>query len=224
VTSDMKTVLVVGATGLVGSAFIRQALADDQNLAIHALVRRATTWQHKRYRETVAATKDWSQVIVDDSPDATFCALGTTIKAAGSKEAFRAVDFALVAAVAEAARGGDCRQFVAISSGMADASARSFYLQTKGAAEDALIAQEFERLDILRPGLLRGDRQQFRLGESLAIAASPLMDLLLQGPLKNFRSIHADDVARAALKLLRDDTPGLYIHENSAIAELAGTP
>ena len=219
----MKTVLVVGATGLVGSAFIRQALAGDQNLAVHALVRRATSEQHERYQETVAATEDWPQVIADCRPYATFCALGTTIKAAGSKEAFRAVDFALVAAVAEAARQADCKHFVAISSGMADASARSFYLQTKGAAEDALIAQQFDRLDILRPGLLRGDRQQFRLGESLAIAASPLMDMFLHGPLKNFRSIHADDVARAALKLLRDDTPGLYIHENSAIAELAGT-
>ena len=217
----MKTVVVVGATGLVGSALIRQALADYSNLSIHGVVRRPTQVKHTHYRETVADTQDWPPAIVEASPDAIFCALGTTIKDAGSKAAFRAVDFELVAAVATAARQTDCNHFITISSGMADSSATSFYLQTKGAAEDALVAQQFQRLDILRPGLLKGDREQFRLGESLAIAASPLMDQLMIGPLRKFRSIHADVVAKAALNLLGEQKPGVYIHENNTIPILA---
>ncbi|MEP1472476.1 MAG: NAD(P)H-binding protein [Halieaceae bacterium] len=217
----MKNVVVVGATGLVGSAFVRQALADYPDLNIHAVVRRSTQVQHARYQESVADTESWPQAIIDARPDAIFCALGTTIKDAGSKAAFRAVDFELVAAVGAAARQTKCRHFLSISSGMADASANSFYLQTKGAAEDTLIAQGFNRLDILRPGLLKGDRKQFRLGESLAIAASPLMDRLMLGPMKKFRSIHADTVAKAALNLLSEGDAGAFVHENNAIASLA---
>ena len=93
----------------------------------------------------------------------------------------------------------------------------------KGAAEEALMAQGFDRLDIIRPGLLKGDRKQFRLGESLAIAASPVMDRLMLGPMKKFRSIHADVVAKAALNLLSEDEPGAFIHENNTIPLLAET-
>ncbi len=101
---------------------------------------------------------------------------------------------------------------------MADADAYSFYLKTKGEAEKALEALGFDRLDIIRPGLLKSARKgPARLGESLALIASPITDILLQGSLKKFRAVEADDVAAAALALFRHDKTGCFVHENPDI-------
>ena len=127
----------------------------------------------------------------------------------------------LVGAGASAAKAAGARQFIAISSTMADSSASSFYLKTKGEAEDLLRAQHFDRLDIIRPGLLRGERiNDTRLGESLAIAASPLMDLLLHGRFRRFRSILASDVAAAILALIGKEDHGTFVQENDAVWEM----
>jgi uncharacterized protein YbjT (DUF2867 family) len=105
---------------------------------------------------------------------------------------------------------------------MADSSASSFYLKTKGEAEDLMRAQKFDRLDIIRPGLLRGERiNDNRLAESLASAASPIMDLLLHGKFRRYRSILASDVAAAIVVLMAEVAPGQYVHENDAIWEMA---
>ncbi len=143
------------------------------------------------------------------------------MKKAGSKAEFAAVDRDLVGAVAAAAKAAGAKQFISISSTMADSSASSFYLKTKGEAEDLLRAQKFDRLDIIRPGLLRGERtNENRLGESLAIAASPLMDLLLHGKFRRYRSILASDVAAAIEVLMANSAPGAYVHENDAVWQL----
>ena len=143
------------------------------------------------------------------------------MKKAGSKAEFAAVDRDLVGAVAAAAKAAGAQQFISISSAMADSSASSFYLKTKGEAEDLLRAQKFDRLDIIRPGLLRGERtNENRLGESLAIAASPVMDMLLHGKFRRYRSILASDVAAAIELLMAEDEPGTYVHENDAVWEM----
>jgi uncharacterized protein YbjT (DUF2867 family) len=140
------------------------------------------------------------------------------MKKAGSEEEFAAIDRDLVGAVAAAAKAAGARQFIAISSTMADSNASSFYLRTKGEAEDLLRAKQFDRLDIIRPGLLRGERtNDSRLGESLAIAASPILDLLLQGKFRRYRSILASDVAAAIVELLAKREPGEFIHENDSV-------
>ena len=212
-------ILVVGATGLVGSSFVRQAAGTDYD--IHTLVRSAGNVD-RGGTQHVADTPDWTAVIQKIAADAIFCALGTTIKQAGSQEAFRAVDLELVQTIGEAAKAAGAKHFISISSTMADASASSFYLKTKGQAEEALKTCKFDRLDIIRPGLLKGDRKgPTRIGESLAIIASPITDILLQGSLKKYRSVEADDVAAAALALFAQTKSGNFIHENPEIWALA---
>jgi uncharacterized protein YbjT (DUF2867 family) len=213
-------VLVVGATGLVGDAFLRQSKTHQQQLKITALVRKPGRLPADSAVEVVAPNDQWPEIIASLRPEAVFCALGTTIRQAGSQAAFRGVDFELVAAVAGAAKSAGARHFVTVSSTMANARARSFYLKTKGEAEEALIAEGFERLDLLRPGLLKGDRREFRLGERIGAAASPIVDRLLLGPFKKFRSVHADTVALAALNLLTTKEPGCFIHESEQLREL----
>ncbi len=215
----MKKILVVGATGLVGSSFVKQA-AMHGDFDLHTLTRRKSG--EGNHIQHVHDSEDWPDAINSIKPGAVFCALGTTIKQAGSRAAFRAVDLELVQAVAQAAKAAGTRHFISISSTMADANASSFYLKAKGEAENALKDCGFDRLDIIRPGLLKGDRQgAFRLGESLAIVASPFTDILLQGSLKKYRSVDADDVADAALKLFHMSKNGDFCHENPNIWALA---
>jgi uncharacterized protein YbjT (DUF2867 family) len=212
------TILIVGATGLIGGLLTRKLVEQGRDKTLHLLLRRP-------YRENVGKAKihvqlqeNWPATIAKIKPDIVISCLGSTMKKAGSKEEFAAVDRDLVGAVAAAGKAADARQFIAISSAMANSSASSFYLKTKGEAEDLMRAEKFTRLDIIRPGLLRGERtSDNRIGESLAIAASPLMDLLLHGKLRRFRSILASDVADAIVVLTGDSAAGIFIHGNDEI-------
>ena len=214
-------ILIVGASGLIGGLLTRKLVERGADKQMHLLLRRP-------YREDVGKAKihvqlqeNWPATIARIKPDIAISCLGSTMKKAGSKGEFAAVDRDLVGAVAAAAKAAGAKQFIAVSSTMADSSASSFYLKTKGEAEDLMRAQKFDRLDIIRPGLLRGERtNESRLGESLAIAASPILDLLLHGKLRRYRSILASDVADAIVALMAETAPGAFVHENDAVWEM----
>src|SRR5262249_9742691 len=113
-----------------------------------------------------------------------FCALGTTIRKAGSEAAFRGVDLELPLRAAQEARKAGAEQFVVVTSVGADARSKNFYLRTKGELEQELSRLPFRAIHILRPSLLIGKRQEFRLGESLAMKIAPALDLITLGPLR----------------------------------------
>ncbi len=216
-----EKILLVGATGLIGGLLTRRLVDQGRDSTLHLLLRRPWREDVGKAKVHVQLQENWPATIAKIKPDIAISCLGSTIKKAGSKEEFAAVDRDLVGSVAAAARAAGARQFIAVSPTMADSSASSFYLKTKGEAEDLLRAQQFDRLDIIRPGLLRGERtNDSRLGESLAIAASPVLDLLLQGKFRRYRSILASDVAAAIVELMGERAPGAYVHENDAIWEM----
>jgi uncharacterized protein YbjT (DUF2867 family) len=173
----------------------------------------------------IAEPDKWGEVIAALRPRALICALGTTMKkAGGNREAFRAVDFDLVLAGAEAARAAGVANMVLVSAAGADARAKSFYMRVKGETEAALARLGFRRLDILRPGLLRGERiDDLRVIERAALIAAPLIDPLLIGAWQRFRSIDAALVAEAALGLALRRAGGRFIHDNEAIRRAART-
>jgi len=211
-------ILIVGATGLIGGLLTRKLVEHGADKNLHLLLRRPCREDVGKAKIHVQLQENWPKTMAKIKPDIVISCLGSTMKKAGSKAEFAAVDRDLVGAVAAAAKAAGARQFVTISSAMADSSASSFYLKTKGEAEDLLRAQNFDRLDIIRPGLLRGERtNENRLGESLAIAASPILDLLLQGKFRRYRSILASDVAEAIVALMGESAPGEYVHENDAV-------
>ena len=213
-----ERILIVGATGLIGGLLTRQLVDHGRDKGLHLLLRRPYRKDVGKAKIHVQLQENWPATIAKIKPDIVISCLGSTMKKAGSKAEFAAVDRDLVGTVAAAAKAAGAKQFIAISSTMADSSASSFYLKTKGEAEDLMRAQNFDRLDIIRPGLLRGERaNDNRLGESLAIAASPVMDLLLHGKLRRFRSILASDVAAAIVALTGQKAPGDFVHENDAI-------
>ena len=212
------TILIVGATGLIGSLLTDKLVGQGADRQMHLLLRRPYREDVGKATVHVQLQENWPKTIAKIKPDIAISCLGSTMRKAGSKEDFAAVDRDLVGAVAAGAKAAGARQFISISSVMADSSASSFYLKTKGEAEDLLRAQKFDRLDIIRPGLLRGDRtNENRFGESLAIAASPVLDLLLQGKFRRYRSILASDVAAAIVVVMAESAPGEYVHENDDI-------
>jgi uncharacterized protein YbjT (DUF2867 family) len=220
--SEARRVLLVGATGLVGTGVMEQSVGRS-DLRLIALTRReAPMPRGARMEMLVADPAEWSESIATAAPDAVICALGTTWRGAGRDEtAFRAVDEELVLRVAKAAKAAGVSNFVLISSIGADTASRAFYLRVKGEVERALRKLKFARLDILRPGLLRGARAgDRRPGERLAIMLSPLMNLFLRGDRRRLRAIDARLVARAALEGAREKARGTFVHEHDAILRL----
>lgn len=222
--------LLAGASGLVGSQVLQRALAAGWRVI--AISRRPLAVRHPALQVLVhpldaaggedALSRQVAQAI--DTPlQGYLSCLGTTIKTAGTREAFRAVDEHLVLALARVARANGARQATLVSSVGADARVGNFYLSVKGRTEDALAALGFDRVDLLRPGLLLGARSEQRAGEALAQRWMPKVDWLLAGPLTRYRSIRAETVAAAAVALQGQSEPGRFVHEYADLLRLAGS-
>lgn len=218
--SDPLRIALVGATGLVGSTVIDLAVGRD-DFRLTGLARREVALPRDvRMEMFVAEPANWGDVFEAVRPKALICALGTTWRKAGQDEAaFRAVDYDLVLETARAAKEHGVERMVAISSAGASLASKVFYLRVKAEVERDLAKVRFKRLDILRPGLLRGPRSDDRrAGERIGIALSPVADLLLKRPL---RSIPVQTVAEAALGLTMRKAAGRFIHDNDGIRRAA---
>jgi uncharacterized protein YbjT (DUF2867 family) len=220
--SDPRRVLLAGASGLVGTR-VMQAVQAHPSLRLVALSRREVPIPRgSRMEMMVADPAGWPEAVAAIAPEAVLCALGTTRREAGSEDAFRAVDHDLVLQLAAAARDAGASHFVLVSSVGADALSKTFYLRVKGEVEAALAKLRFRRLDILRPGLLRGRRTGDRRPlERLAQLAAPLADLALHRSKRRYRSIDASVVAAAALQLTGEKAAGRFVHEHDAIVRAA---
>ena len=154
------------------------------------------------------------------SGDDCFCALGTTMKKAGSREAFRKIDYDLVLKVAELAKKNGVKRFLVVSSIGANLSTSNFYLKTKGEMEEALKQFSFEQLTIVRPSILVGKRNEFRLAERIGILFARILSPLMIGPIKKYRPIKAKSVARAMMNLANSST-GKIIYESNELSQIA---
>jgi uncharacterized protein YbjT (DUF2867 family) len=211
-----RSVLVVGATGLVGRECVRQLLDHPEVARVVALVRRALPAE---LRGAPGGAK-LEECVVDfdrlaDHADAfrveqIVCALGTTIKQAGSQERFRRVDFDYPLAVARLGLQHGARHFLLVSSLGASARSRVFYSRVKGELEDAVLALSYRSVTIVRPSLLLGERGEFRLGEAIA------KRLAFLSPPK-YKPVEARDVAAALVQAAARDEPGRRMIESAEI-------
>lgn len=164
-----RIALVLGATGLVGSALTRDLLGGNWD-EVRVLVRRPLALEHPKLRQIQV---DWDRLEQYSEQFAgvyaVFCCLGTTIKQAGSQEQFERVDLEYPLAAAALAKEHNVKQFLAVSSMGASAKSRTFYSRIKGRTEEGLIAAGFHGLHLFRPSLLLGDRAEFRLGNVLRL-------------------------------------------------------
>ncbi|ATF47786.1 NAD(P)H-binding protein [Citrobacter freundii] len=210
----MSQVLITGATGLVGGHLLRMLLNEPQVHAITAPTRRPLA-------DTVGVFNPHDPQLTDalaqvtDPVDIVFCCLGTTRREAGSKEAFIHADYTLVVDTALTGRRLGAQHMLVVSSMGANAHSPFFYNRVKGEMEEALIAQKWHRLTIVRPSMLLGDREQQRANEKLF---APLFKLLPG----NWKSIEARDVARAMLvEALAPGHEGVSILTSSELRERA---
>ncbi|MFC3174499.1 NAD(P)H-binding protein [Novosphingobium bradum] len=219
--SERVRICLVGASGLVGSALIR-ACVGRADVRLVAVARRELDLPPGARMEVLLADPEhWGDAIAAARPHSVVSALGTTWARSGKDEAaFRAVDQDLVLACARWAVEAGARQFIAISSVGADAAARGLYLRVKGEMEDALVKAGVPRLDIVRPGLLRGPRAERRPLERLGQIVAPLLDPLLGGNRARYRSIRAETLAEAILALAHEKARGRFVHEWPALDRL----
>ena len=196
--------LLAGATGLVGNQVL--ALGLEQGHEVTTVGRRPTGHASS---EIVSSFTELPNL---PPADVAICALGTTIRQAGSKDAFRAVDHDAVMSFASAAKAADIERFLVVTAVGASANASVFYSRVKGEAEQALEKLGFKRLDIIRPGLLLGDRQQNRPVETLLKGIAPASDLLMRGKWRRYRSVQASSVGQCLLLLSEKTEPGVFIH------------
>jgi uncharacterized protein YbjT (DUF2867 family) len=199
-------IIIAGASGLIGGLLATQI--KDQSLT--AIGRRAVPGIAD---QRIAPVAEWPALVATLKPDIAISTLGTTIRAAGSQDAFGAIDHDAVVAFARAAKDAGGRQFVMVSS--VGAGGASFYLKTKGRAEASVRALGFARVDIFRPGLLLGERAgEARPVERLFAALSPLTNALTPRAFDQYRAIAADDVASAMAQVIGAAEDGVFIHHN----------
>ncbi|WP_374529561.1 NAD(P)H-binding protein [Novosphingobium sp.] len=220
--SKVTRIALVGASGLIGSALIRLAVGRS-DIRIIAIARSEIPLPPgARMEVLVADPANWADAIAAANADVLVSALGTTWKKVGKdEEAFRAVDQHLVLACARAAKAAGIRQVITISSVGADSSSKNFYLRVKGEVEQALGRLGVTRLDVIRPGLLRGSRRELRPAERIGMILSPLMDLLMHGKYRKYRSVRDDVVARAIVGLTKEKAAGRFVFEHDAILRAA---
>lgn len=223
--SEPLRVALVGSTGLLGGEVMRLVVGREDVRLVAVARREAPLPPGARMEMFVADPAKWGEVFEAIRPTAVICALGTTWKKSGRDEAvFRAVDHDLVLATALAAKEQGVERFVAIGSAGADAMSKNRYLRTKGEVERELGKIRFKRLDMLRPGLLKGRRHDdVRVAERIGMALSPLADLAMQGKYRAFRSIRAETVAKAALALAMRKAGGRFVHDNDGILRAAAS-
>lgn len=214
------TTMIAGSTGLVGSELLELLLGDRSVVRVHSLVRRATGREHGALVEHVIDFDRLADGVLPAPVDEVYCCLGTTMRAAGSRDAFRRVDHDYVVALGRRAVTAGARSFAVVSSVGADPSARSFYLRTKGQVEGDLEALGLPRLVILRPSLLLGDRPELRVGERVGEVALRIAGPVLIGSLARYRPVHARAVARAMVRASRESGPGVRVVESPEIGRL----
>jgi uncharacterized protein YbjT (DUF2867 family) len=207
-----RSVLLLGATGLVGAELLRQLLADATVGQIVALTRRPL--------ENAGTTEKLRNEVVDFdrlsnhaglfAVDQIVCALGTTIKQAGSQDAFRRVDFDIPLAAANLGIEHGAKDFLLVSALGASARSRVFYNRVKGELEDALRTLPFRSITIARPSLLLGDRSEPRVGEEVA----KRFGWVAPG---RYKPVRASRVAAALVAAARSVTPGMRILESDEL-------
>jgi uncharacterized protein YbjT (DUF2867 family) len=206
-----RTAAVAGATGLVGRALVEALLSDGNVGAVHVLVRAERADWRKRHGLTQHVIDYRAGIGALPAIDDAYCCLGTTIKVAGSQEAFRAVDFDAALAFARAAQSAGATRCGLVSALGADPKSGIFYNRVKGEAEHAVAALGFESMVIARPSLLLGDRtalnQPTRRGELIAAALTKPLGWLMPG---SVRPIEAATVARALMRSVQRGEPGLF--------------
>jgi uncharacterized protein YbjT (DUF2867 family) len=215
-----RTALIAGASGLVGSHLLLLLLQSDRYSQVISIGRRELPVIHPKLDQQIVDFDDLKKSEADLVADDVFCCLGTTIKKAGSKEAFYKVDHTYVTRLAEITLKRRATQFLVVSAMGADAGSRIFYNKVKGEMERDVLQMGFQAVHIFRPSLLLGEREEHRTGEELGAKIMRPLSVLMLGPLRKYRPIQAETVANAMLQAASQDKKGTQVYLSDKIERL----
>jgi uncharacterized protein YbjT (DUF2867 family) len=216
-----RTALVAGASGLVGGHLLQLLLAEGGYARVITLARRSLATRHPQLDQRVVDLGALDTLADFPGADDVFCCIGTTIKTAGSRQAFRKVDYDYVLGLARAGQRVGARQFLLVTALGADSASRIFYSRVKGEIEEAVRQLPYQGIQIFRPSFLMGDRAEVRLAERLGVPLARAVAPLLVGPLRRYRPIHAADVARAMVRIAQEAPRGPNVFEYDGIVAAA---
>lgn len=215
---NTRKALIIGATGLIGGYCLENILKDSGYSEVTGLARKPLLKTHRKLKTVITQFSNLEAQLASVKVDDVFCCLGTTIKKAGSQEAFKQVDSTLVVTIAELMRKRGSEQFLVVSAMGANTNSKVFYNQIKGEMEQSLQDLDFPCLRIIRPSLLLGPRQEFRFGEKIGAIVSPILSPLLFGPMKKYRPVEAEAVAKFMVAIAnKQPRLGTHIYESDVL-------
>lgn len=207
-TKGPYSALIAGATGLVGGVLLKKLVDTELYSRITILTRRSVGMQDERLREIITTSEELDQHVSELQADHVFCCLGTTMKKAGSKEAFKKVDLEYPTRLADLALSQDSKHYLLVSAAGADKNSVIFYNQVKGEVEERISKSGFSKVTIVRPALILGDRNESRTGEAIAQALFRIINPMLIGPLRKYRAVPAADIASTLFRsAIRQEDP-----------------
>ena len=214
-----KTAILFGSTGLIGSYVLTELLKDSRYSRIILFLRKPLPQTAPRVTEVIMELSEHDDFEKYLFGNEVFICLGTTIRKAGTREAFRQVDFALPVKISLAARINEVSKVLVVSSIGANHKSGNFYLRTKGEMESALQSMGLSFLHIFRPSMLLGPRKESRTGETIGKFVMNTLGFMFIGPFKKYQAIHAHTVAKAMIRVANENHEKL-IFESDEIAKL----
>lgn len=211
-----RSALLLGATGLTGNLLLRLLLEDPKYDTVYAYVRREIDIRHPKLEQRIT---DWDTLNSAVPAQDVFCCLGTTIRKAGSQEAFKKVDLEYPRKVASLQKAAGSRHFLLISAIGANARSRIFYSRTKGEVEAAITALEYASYSIFQPSLILGDRKERRWAEKISMFLFPLIAPLLIGSWRKYRPIPAHVLAQSMQLAAHVNREGVQVYRYDEMME-----
>lgn len=206
---NKKQVLLLGATGLVGSNVLRELLASNLVGNVTVLVRKPLAISNSKLIQVVTDFSDWAALDALTSVDVLFCCIGTTRKKTPDLVQYKAIDYGITMEVARRAKQLGCKQIHLISSVGANAKSSNFYIKIKGETEEGIQTLGFETCLIYRPSMLIGKRNESRPAEKIGQTLTPVFDFFTFGG--NYHSIRASELAQCMVGQVERSTPGKQI-------------
>ncbi len=210
----MATALIVGSTGLIGNQLVELLLDDDRYTQVTAIARTSLPFSHPKLKLIIAdfdsIESQKEKLVADDI----FCCLGTTIKSAKSKEAFRKIDFDYPLLIAKLTKALGAKQFLLVSALGANKASSVFYNKVKGEIEEAISSLGFESCHVFRPSLLLGPRIEKREGEQSMQKIFSAVGFLIP---KKYKAIESIKVASGMLAIAKKNVSGNFIHESNSL-------
>jgi len=215
-----KTAIILGTSGLTGGIVLDKLLADERYSSIKLFSRKPSGVEHAKVKEYVVDLLNLEDSAADFTADEVYCCIGTTKKKTPDQKEYHKIDYGIPVAAAKLCVTNGVNTFIVISSMGANEKSSIFYSRTKGEMENAVLNEEILHKYVLRPGLIKGNRKEVCSGEKVTAAVMSFLDLFMLGGLKKYRSIQAERIAEAMVRLA-NDKPDLSILDSGMIQQIA---